>query len=298
MEQNAIDSSLSHQQYDSSLTSKKTEHFKIDISFIFRASIGIILYSVVLFSPLFTSFARDYLILPILKIQSVSEYIQQLANGNAEQINTISNIFAQNIIYLLLIIIIVPLFLKEINMSFKWIIKHPLYLFVIPIGYLANIILTIIVTIFHVLLWGPIPVSENQQAIESMINSPIPWGSIFPIIFGAPIVEELIFRGAIAGLIYVALSFIFTTINKSNELTKPMKIAINICCVLVSATLFGLVHVITSGDFTSVTPYVVSGITLTTIFLLTKTNIVLAILTHMFMNTISYLLLILLSGLL
>ena len=77
-----------------------------------------------------------------------------------------------------------------------------------------------------------------------------------------------------------------------------MKIAINISCVLVSATLFGLLHVITSGDFTSVTPYVVSGITLTTIFLLTKKNIILVILTHMFMNTISYLLLLLLGGLL
>lgn len=298
MEQNTIDSSLPHQQYDNPLTSKKTEQFRIDVSFIIRASIGIILYGIILFSPLFTSFARDYLILPILKIQPVSEYIQQLANGNAEQINTISNIFAQNIIYLLLVILITPLFLKEINMSFKWSIKHPLYLFVIPVGYLANIILTIIVTIFHMLLWGPIPVSENQQAIESMINSPIPWGSIFPIIFGAPIVEELIFRGAIAGLIYVALAIIFTTIKKSNILTKPMKIAINISCVLVSATLFGLLHVITSGDFTSVTPYVVSGITLTTIFLLTKKNIILVILTHMFMNTISYLLLLLLGGLL
>ena len=298
MEQNTIDSSLPHQQYDNPLTSKKTEQFRIDVSFIIRASIGIILYGIILFSPLFTSFARDYLILPILKIQPVSEYIQQLANGNAEQINTISNIFAQNIIYLLLVILITPLFLKEINMSFKWSIKHPLYLFVIPVGYLANIILTIIVTIFHMLLWGPIPVSENQQAIESMINSPIPWGSIFPIIFGAPIVEELIFRGAIAGLIYVALAIIFTTIKKSNILTKPMKIATNISCVLVSATLFGLLHVITSGDFTSVTPYVVSGITLTTIFLLTKKNIILVILTHMFMNTISYLLLLLLGGLL
>lgn len=298
MEHDTINSSFPHQQDDSSLTSKKTEHFMIDVSFIIRASIGIILYGIVLFSPLFTSFARDYLIIPILKIQSVSEYIQQLANGNAEQINTISNIFAQNIIYLLLIIIIVPLFIKEIKMSFKWILKHPLYLFVIPVGYLANIILTIIVTIFHILLWGPIPVSENQQAIEAMINSPIPWGSIFPIIFGAPIVEELIFRGAIAGLIYVALAYIFTAIKKSNELTKIMKIAINISCVIVSATLFGLLHVITSGDFTSVTPYVVSGITLTTIFLITKKNVVLAILTHMFMNTISYLLLILLSGLL
>ncbi len=298
MEQNTIDSSLPHQQYDNPLTSKKTEQFRIDVSFIIRASIGIILYGIILFSPLFTSFARDYLILPILKIQPVSEYIQQLANGNAEQINTISNIFAQNIIYLLLVILITPLFLKEINMSFKWSIKHPLYLFVIPVGYLANIILTIIVTIFHMVLWGPIPVSDNQQAIESMINSPIPWGSIFPIIFGAPIVEELIFRGAIAGLIYVALAIIFTTIKKSNILTKPMKIAINISCVLVSATLFGLLHVITSGDFTSVTPYVVSGITLTTIFLLTKKNIILVILTHMFMNTISYLLLLLLGGLL
>ena len=167
--------------------------------------------------------------------------------------------------YTVLIISIVVLMRSEIVTDFKKFKKSDaLTMFKIcamglVAGYFGNYLGSMISMLF-----GGDTGSANQAGVEQFILSK--YGIIFVIItvFVAPIVEELVFRKAVHGILRaynVPTGFI----------------------LLISSVLFGLIHVISAGDFVYIFPYMFMGLVLGGLEVNTK-NIYPSIIVHMINN--------------
>lgn len=126
--------------------------------------------------------------------------------------------------------------------------------------------------------------TQNQEAIVETLKYPLL--SIPMIVIGAPIVEEVIFRGVI--------------FNFAKNLKLPHKLNIVLAFIL-SSSLFGLIHVLTayiiSGDYTELIlgiPYIAAGFALTLVYYLTN-NIFVPIVMHGIQNGVSVFALLLLG---
>lgn len=134
----------------------------------------------------------------------------------------------------------------------------------VGIVFVGNILASIVTT----LLGGG--VSANQALIESMFGE-FPWIIVLTAIFLAPLVEELVFR--------LALFNIFK--NK-------------VLAICVSVLLFGLIHVLISGDIINILPYLVMGSVFSLAYYLSK-NIWVSIGIHFINNLISVILMFLVN---
>lgn len=142
----------------------------------------------------------------------------------------------------------------------------------------ANIAINIAVTLLNSLLKIPDQISANQLSINRALASPYFILMAFMAVIMAPIVEELVFRKSLFGLI------------------KSQKIAL-----IVSALIFGSIHITTeifAGDLllalTNGLTYIGGGLVLGLIYIQNNKNIWINILVHMVYNLIGILMVLLL----
>ena len=89
---------------------------------------------------------------------------------------------------------------------------------------------------------------------------------VFIVVVG-PIVEELVFR------------------KSMHEILRSLKLPTWLV-LGISSVLFGLIHVISAGDFVEVFPYILMGVTIGSLEIKTK-NIYPSIFVHIFINALS-----------
>ncbi len=109
--------------------------------------------------------------------------------------------------------------------------------------------------------------SANQEGIIAMLSIPAGAFMIPVLCVLGPIVEELVFRGAIQGGL--------------EKLKVP-----RLLCVVVAGTLFGLIHVIGAGDFVQLPSYLITGLAFGFIYYRSE-NIYVPISVHIIWNCIS-----------
>lgn len=127
--------------------------------------------------------------------------------------------------------------------------------------------------------------TANEQRVDEFLNNNPIIESIINIGLLSPIIEEVIFRG----LLYIVCSgiviLVFNRFFKHAE-RKHIDKTTGITFVIISCITFGLPHVIRDGDYQNITPYILSGIVFSVLYVITKT-IYVPILLHMLGNTMS-----------
>ncbi|HKL61303.1 MAG TPA: type II CAAX endopeptidase family protein [Acholeplasma sp.] len=179
----------------------------------------------------------------------------------------------QFIVYVMMMITIVPMFFSVLRNEWQE-NKMPVsaWLSIIVIGYFymiaGNLVSNVLSQFASSALNYEMTTSINQQAIEEMIMSSYGILMIIPVVFFAPIVEELVFRKAIFSLFksdYTAL--------------------------IISSLLFGLIHVSSEASIQAFIvngiAYVVSGFALGYVYIKNKHNIWASIFVHAFSNALS-----------
>lgn len=109
--------------------------------------------------------------------------------------------------------------------------------------------------------------SLNQQAIQLMLFSKYGIFLIIETILIGPIVEELVFRKAI------------------HDTLRYFKLP-NWAIISISSVLFGLIHVISGGDFYNIFPYLFMGVALGYLEMKSK-NIFPSMFVHIFINSVA-----------
>ncbi len=169
--------------------------------------------------------------------------------------------------------------------QFQTFTKRFFYFAVIALaGFIFNIFLTLFINIFLEIVGFTMRESQNQEAIVDTLKYPLI--AIPMIIFGAPIVEETIFRG-------VVFNFF-----RNRKLPKKLNL---ILAFFFSSSLFGMIHVfdafIASGDYTELVlglTYISAGFVLTLLYYLTN-NIFVPMLMHFIQNSFSVLMILLMQ---
>lgn len=199
-----------------------------------------------------------------------------LTYQSIERMTTIALSLLNFVVYILLFIPIVWFLISDIKYDFFEFIdkKHKIIGFILS-GYiyvfLANFLATSFMEIISLITGFENSTPVNQAAIIEMLSSSGLVFTLLSAIIIGPIVEELVFRKAIFGLIkhkYVALvisSFIFGFIHVSSE----------------SSVLISLYQVI---------PYVSLGFVFGYLYLKHEKNIMIPIIVHMLSNFISIIL--------
>lgn len=189
-------------------------------------------------------------------------------NSIAATINFITYVFAMLTIPLLLWKVIKTDF-KKLDKTVKVFISMALigYLYMIA----GNVITNFATTIIRLITNTKDSTSINQAAINKMLKSNYAILMIIPVVFFAPIVEELVFRKSIFGLI-------------KND----------IVALVVSSVLFGLIHVIGETniiDFVvNLVSYSIPGFALGLFYMKSNKNIIAPMLAHAFSNLVSVIL--------
>lgn len=195
-----------------------------------------------------------------------------------EQLTNYANSLLNVVIYIILFIPIVWFLRSDLLFDYQLSLKlnKKIIGFVIA-GYLyvifGNIISNVFINLIAFIFSSNYTPASNQIFIESMLND----NGVFLMIIGAvilgPIVEELIFRKAMFGLI-----------------RKPQ------IALIVSSLIFALIHVVTelfSASFISIVlttiPYLTMGFIFGFIYLKYNKNIYIVTLVHMLTNLISIL---------
>lgn len=172
------------------------------------------------------------------------------------------------VIYITLIISCVVLLKKEIVTDFKAIEqKDAVKVFLgclagVGLVYAGNLVGSILTAIL-----GGKGDSANQAALETIIFSPYGAIMILFIVVIGPITEELVFRSSMHNIL--------------RSLKMPSWLIL-----IISSILFGLIHVISAGDFVQVFPYIFMGATLGWLEIKNK-NIFPSIFVHIFINGLS-----------
>ncbi|MBN3490557.1 CPBP family intramembrane metalloprotease [Acholeplasma equirhinis] len=138
----------------------------------------------------------------------------------------------------------------------------------------GGIITNVIVSLLNTTLNIPEEISANQLSINRSLMGPLWFVMVIVAVVGAPIVEELVFRKAIFGLI------------------KNQTVAL-----IVSAVAFGSIHITTElleGDMllalTSGLSYIISGVLLGLIYIQNKKNIYMNMFIHGAYNLVAMIL--------
>lgn len=115
-------------------------------------------------------------------------------------------------------------------------------------------------------------IPKNQQHNnEGLENNPL-WYSLFDSSVNAPIIEEIMFRG-------VGYLLLFSLAGLIKNYKAKWNIVIYALFILISGTYFGYRHVEEAGDYQFILPFIVSGIVLSIVFVITK-NIVYSMSVH------------------
>lgn len=207
-----------------------------------------------------------------LVIEVIILLISYLLTGDINYIyehktaNYIASALTNFLCYLMLITVVIYLglkFFKEDQLEFK---KYKyFYLLGAFLIFVAVYVTQIISSLFYELI-NVTGDSENQEAIVNMLKSS-PFSlfiTFIAVVFLGPIVEEFIFRKCL-----------FNIIN------------IDWLSIIVSGIIFGLIHVISGGDYIMSIPYILSGIMFAVGYKLCNKNIYPSIIAHMVLNLFS-----------
>lgn len=255
----------------------------LSISFILRSILALGIYFLFFFVSPFRYFILRPLVTFVIKIEFIKNWIISVSKGNENTLSILQNIIASNLIYFLLFFLMTLLFFPEIIKATKGLMRQAIYLILVPINWIVAILsTTIIITIIEQFINLP-DTSKNQESINEALRI-APLGEVFPIVIAAPIVEELIFRGVIAGMIYLVIYNIFKYLTKKEFVSKAIGVIISL---ILSSVTFGFLHVISAKDFAAVIPYIIMGATLTATYFISKRNILIVILAHAYSNLIA-----------
>jgi len=117
---------------------------------------------------------------------------------------------------------------------------------------------------------------ENASTIELV-------GLIILFCLLVPIIEELVFRKALYGLIKESIIKVTLHKSESQDISKYIK-KISIASIIISGLVFGLIHV--SGDYIYLLHYGGAGIILATSYYLSNENIYVPLTVHIIQNTL------------
>ena len=196
----------------------------------------------------------------------LGEILKDFAINNNKQLlcSTIINVVVYSVFFASCIVLLK----KEIITDFKILDRTNALtvFFVCLIGivctYLGNIFGSILTLIF-----GGGNQSQNQSSLEVLMTSQYGFiVAVIAVIIG-PVVEELVFRKSIHSIL-----------RKAKCPTWIM--------LMISSLLFGFIHVLDSGDFVQVFPYIFMGLTLGGIEIFSK-NIYPSIIVHIFNNAVA-----------
>lgn len=205
-------------------------------------------------------------VLPII----IPDYNSLIASGILP--NTVTpemfSIFMNLLIYVTLFISLIILLkedLVEDFVSLKQIEKKDIFANSL-VGYFLLVIGSSVGSSITIALGGT-GSSENQQVIERILKSEYGFLMIICVALIGPIVEELIFRKSLFAL------------GDKCKLNR-------IITIILSSVFFGLIHVISGGDFVEVFPYVFMGLAMGISYQMSKTLLV-PVIVHVFQNTLS-----------
>ena len=150
----------------------------------------------------------------------------------------------------------------------------------IVIGIVVVYASALIGNVFSLIAGGEMD-SANEEAINSVITAYGSWAFLPVVIIIGPIVEEVVFRGIVQSTII------------GNKFAKRFSPRV-IIGIVVTALLFGLIHVFDAGDYVQIFPYFFMGLSLGIISYETKSIFPSAIV-HILNNAIATLLPLLLS---
>lgn len=210
-----------------------------------------------------------------------------IKNGVGETMDAISTVsILINLLIYSVLFVITCLFESDIYVVDFKILKTKKFTKIIEEVLIGTALLyaaSIFGSLISMLLNGGLNSSANEQSVDSGILG-FCGGFYLPIvIIIGPIVEEMIYRGAIQG----------TIIGSKSANTPKWRVVLGIA---ISSILFGLIHVIDAGDFTNIFPYLFMGIVLGSICYKTR-SIWISSIVHIINNTISVLLTLLLGSL-
>ncbi|MCL2522368.1 MAG: CPBP family intramembrane metalloprotease [Erysipelotrichales bacterium] len=175
-------------------------------------------------------------------------------------VNVYTNLFYALIVTVGLVLLFRRSLVYELKDFFK---RHNIFYYLTIAGALYVAYLLINALYSHFVLDGT--TADNQLALEEMFNA----GYVVPffifVVILAPILEEIVFR-----------KIIFHFIPH------------DILAILVSAFLFGMLHVVMTGDFIHVFPYLLMGLIFGWIYVHFKKNIYAAIFLHTINNGIAF----------
>lgn len=204
-----------------------------------------------------------------------SDYIYKLINLFSDDVyfnSAVGNL----VFYLLLNIIFVILYRKEIKRSWQSFKAQKLKPDVFLYGYLIVMAAAYVGQIILVLIGFGERESVNQQSIEILLKSKFAVVTIIGILIG-PLVEEIVFRKAIFDIYDEKYHFNPTLI-----------------CIL-SGLLFGLIHVILNigedaTELIMAVPYAIQGFALAFIYQKYKNNLIVVSGVHVLYNLIAVIL--------
>lgn len=174
----------------------------------------------------------------------------------------------QYVIYIPVLIACILLLKNEIKESIEEARKsqYKKFLGIVGIGLISAYALNILGSILSTAL-STADNSANEAAIEEMFKSSYGMLIVVLVCIIAPIVEEIVYRGAILkGL-------------------EKLKISPAVA-LIISSLIFGFIHVLTAGDYAQVFPYIFMGLALGFVYQKTK-SLVASVAIHMLINTIS-----------
>lgn len=210
---------------------------------------------------------------------NIDEPIYDYKSLESTSLNNYASSLINIILYSILIIGLVILAFNVIKADFLRLGSFGLAIKNASVGlllvYAANILSNMITVIVSALFKERVVESANQMAIVEIISSNYAFLMIISVVLLGPIVEELIFRKAI-----------FSFFNNK-------KVAI-----VISSLAFGLIHILGESSLKSMVisifPYLIPGLILGYIYAKNDENVIVPIITHVMLNTISVLLMFLL----
>lgn len=181
----------------------------------------------IIFTYIFVMF-----LLPYVTMYNLSA-IFNISNLNSLQVYT------NFISYLVLILITIALFGKELMSDLKQLNNPFSFIKGVAIGWLLLWVCSIVSSFVLITITQSEESSQNQQFIELLMQVHPIFMTVTTVIF-APIVEEVVFR---------------LTIMK-NLVHQPW------IGIVISSFIFGMIHVISAGDFIYSLPYIAMGFAL------------------------------------
>lgn len=215
-------------------------------------------------------------------VAAVIPYIFFEENGVVDRHGTLTFIATYIIIFVLLLYFIVTVLFK----NFKPFINRLGNNISLIIGFFGVAFAASIVSNVIIELLGVTDEAANQGGLIDMLANANDGTLIILILLFClivPIIEELVYRRGMYGLIRRFMQWMMNTYRPDMSVEKAIKIA-SIIAIILSGLLFGLIHI--QGDYVYLIYYGTAGIVIGTSYYLSKENLYVPIAIHIIQNTI------------